>query len=361
MLPPDPEISMDAGLIDLVASAERALGRLDGATSALPGADLFVAMYVKREAALSSQIEGTQASLQDLLEYEADWIRADRPPDVEDVVNYVAAMNHGLKRLESLPLSLRLIREIHTRLLTGTRGGQQGLGDFRRVQNWIGAPGSSPATARYVPPPPDKLPALLDNFEVFLHESFPGPALVRIGITHPQFESIHPFLDGNGRVGRLLITFQLCEHGILKRPLLYLSHYFRRYRQEYYDRLQAIRDQGDWEGWLRFFLAGVASVGEEASRLAERIVQLHREDHRRVAEASGTAVASALALLDSLFGRPVLSVRGAAEATGLSFANANNLVARFCELGVLREITGRKRDRRFEYSAYLELFSEPEQ
>lgn len=360
-LPPDPPIAFDPELLRLVTEAERALGRLDGATNALPAADLFVAMYVRREAALSSQIEGTEASLEDLLAYESDWLKDDRPGDVGDVVNYISAMNYGLKRLETSRLSLQLVCDIHSRLLRGTRGGESQPGQFRQIQNWIGRPGSTPATARYVPPPPDRMTELLDNLERFFHTEHSGPLLVSIGLTHAQFESIHPFLDGNGRVGRLLITFQLCAAGVLKRPLLYLSHYFKRYRQEYYDRLQAVRDQGDWESWLKYYLEGVRSVALEATGLAHRITALQSRDHRRVAESLGGSVTSALALLDSLYSRPILSVKQAAVASRLTFANANKLVEVLVRLGLLREITGRKRDRRFEYSNYIRLFREKEE
>ena len=360
-LPPDPPIVFDSELLKLVTEAERALGRLDGATNALPAVDLFVAMYVRREAALSSQIEGTEASLEDLLAYESEWLKDNRPSDVGDVVNYVNAMNHGLNRLKTSRLSLQLVCDIHSRLLRGTRGGQSQPGQFRQVQNWIGRPGSTPATARYVPPPPDRMRALLGNLELFFHTEYSGPLLVSIGLTHAQFESIHPFLDGNGRVGRLLITFQLCATGALKRPLLYLSHYFKRHRQEYYDHLQAVRDQGDWEGWLKYYLEGIRSVALEATDLAHRITSLQSQDHRRVAESLGGSATSALALLDSLYSRPILSVKQAAVASRLTFANANKLVDSLVRLGLLREITGRKRDRRFEYADYIRLFRENEE
>jgi len=246
-LPPDPPIKMDGEMLTLLSQADRELGRLDGSTETLPNPDLFVFMYVRKEAVLSSQIEGTQASLMDVLEFEAHAVRTGRPKDVHEVVNYVAAMNYGLDRLKSLPLSLRLIREIHAALLEGVRGSKRNPGEFRRSQNWVGPNGSTLASAIYVPPPPHEMGMALDNFEKFLHDKTSMPFLIKVGIAHAQFETIHPFVDGNGRVGRLLITFLLCQKEILKHPLLYLSHYFKLHRSEYYDRLQAIRDVGNWE------------------------------------------------------------------------------------------------------------------
>ena len=359
-LPPSPSIAYDPQLLQLISEAERAVGRLDGGTNSLPAADLFVAMYVRREAALSSQIEGTQASLEDLLAFESDWLRDGSPGDVGEVVNYVAAMKFGLKRIQRTPFSLDLICDIHARLLRGTRGEQSLPGEVRQIQNWIGRPGSSPATARYVLPPPDQLSDLLSNLEDYLNSASGDPLLVRIGLAHAQFESVHPFLDGNGRIGRLLITFQLCSSGALKRPLLYLSHYFKQNRQDYYDRLQAVRDEGDWEAWLKFYLEGIRRVANEATELAHRITALQRQDHRRIAESLGGSVTSALVLLDALYARPLVSVHQAAKATNLTFASANQLIEKLVGLGVLRELTGRRRDRRFEYSAYVRLFREKE-
>lgn len=342
----------------LLSQADRALGRLDGSTEALPNPDLFVFMYVRKEAVLSSQIEGTQASLMDVLEFEADALEPGRPQDVEEVVNYVAAMNHGMERLKTLPVSLRLFREIHEQLLRDVRGSERSPGDFRRSQNWIGPPGCTLDTATFVPPPPHELQAALGNLESFLHDQSPMPVLVKVGLAHAQFETIHPFLDGNGRVGRLLITFLLCEKDVLKRPLLYLSHYFKQNRTAYYDLLQAVRDEGTWEEWLKFFLRGVFEVSQQATATARQIVNLREEHRQQLTENLRGSTANALTLLENLFWRPVISVGHASEVTGLGYPNANKLVSKFEELGLLREITGQKRNRRFAYQPYLDLFAD---
>jgi len=343
---------------NLLSKADLAVGRLDGSTETLPNPDLFVFMYVRREAVLSSQIEGTQASLIDVLEFEAQAAEPGHPEDVAEVVNYVAAMNHGLERLEKLPVSLRLIREIHAKLMQGVRGAERNPGEYRNSQNWVGPPSSTLANARYVPPPPHEMRQALDNFEKFLHQEHPMPALIKVGIAHSQFETIHPFLDGNGRVGRLLITFLLSEKEILKRPLLYLSHFFKLNRAEYYDRLQSVRDRGDWEGWLKFFLQGVAQVAEEATINARRIVKIREEHRQLILNRLGRASGKALQLLERLYFRPIVSVPAIMEMTGLSFANANSLARQLETVGLLRETTGRKRNRRFSYQPYLSLFGE---
>lgn len=348
---------MDTLLWTLLSRADRALGRLDGSAAALPNPDLFVYMYVHKEAVLSSQIEGTQASLIDVLEFEAQAIDPGAPQDIPEVVNYVAAMQYGLGRLGELPVSLRLLREIHERLMRGVRGGDRYPGEFRRTQNWIGAAGASLRGARYVPPPPGEMAEALDRFEKFLHDPAPMPDLIKVGLAHAQFETIHPFIDGNGRMGRLLIAFLLCEQRILTRPLLYLSHFFRLHQTEYYDRLQAIRDEGDWEGWLRFFLIGVAEVAEEASVVARNIVGL-REEHREIVRrAFRSRAARALQLLESLYERPILTVPYVSDLTGLTFSNANGLVKGLTEVGILEEMTGHRRNRRFMYTPYLALLT----
>jgi Fic family protein len=357
-LPPVPPISIDDEMWTLLSQADRALGRLDGATEALPNPDLFVYAYVRKEAVLSSQIEGTQASLIDVVEFESQTATSENPGDVEEVVNYVAAMNYGLSRLKELPLSLRLIREIHERLLQGIRGADRGPGEFRTTQNWIGASGSRPDTARHVPPPPHEMLQSLDNLEKFIHDETPMPLLVKVGLIHGQFETIHPFLDGNGRVGRLLITFLLCQRGVLQRPLLYLSYYLKQNRTEYYDRLQAVRDTGDWESWLKFFLRGVYAVAQEATATARKVVDLREEDRRKITEHMGTSAAKGLVLLEQLYSRPVVDVAAVSQMAARSMANANELVRKLVEIGVLKEISGRKRDRKFAYSAYLDLFAD---
>lgn len=357
-LPPVPEVLMDAEMWNLLSQADRALGRLDGATDALPNPDLFVFMYVRKEAVLSSQIEGTQASLMDVLEFESQALTPENPQDVEEVVNYIAAINHGLERLKTLPTSLRLIREIHQELMKGVRGAERNPGEFRRSQNWIGPGGCSLADASYVPPPPHEMLKCLDNLERFLHDSQPMPILIKVGLAHAQFETIHPFLDGNGRTGRLLISFLLCEQNILKRPLLYLSHYFKRYRSEYYDRLQAVRDRGDWEGWLKFFLKGVYEVAQEAATTARQIVNLKEEHRQLILSELGRKSGNAIALLESLYFRPIFTVEHVETITNLSYSNANSLIKQLIELGILQEITGQKRNRAFSYAPYLAIFGD---
>src|SRR5208283_1175431 len=272
-LPPDPPINIDSELSRLTSEADRALGRLDGVATVLPNPDLFVSMYVRQEAVLSSQIEGTQSTLEDVLQFEVDSKGREFPKDIREVVNYVGAMNYGLERLETLPLSLRLIREIHGKLLEGVRGSHRTPGEFRTSQNWIGPAGCILNEATFVPPPVPEMRDTLGSLEGFLHDtSF--PLLIQCGLVHAQFETIHPFLDGNGRVGRLLVTFLLCQKQALGRPLLYLSHYLKRHRAEYYDRLMAIRNLGDWEGWLKFFVRGIQEVTQEAAEKARRILGL---------------------------------------------------------------------------------------
>jgi Fic family protein len=357
-LPPVPPLRTEGDLQSLLSDADRALGRLDGSVQTLPNPDLFVFMYVRKEAVLSSQIEGTQSSLQDLLAAEADVLDKNAPRDVDEVVNYVRAMNHGLARLPDLPVSVRLIREIHQRLVQGVRGGRLTPGDLRRTQNWIGPPGSTLAQATFVPPPPDAVPQALGDLERFLHADDDLPLLIKIGLAHAQFETIHPFLDGNGRVGRLLITFLLTERNALRKPVLYLSHYLKRHRSAYYDHLQAVRDRGDWEGWLRFFLQGVKEVSEEAVETAGRILAM-RERHRgAITDELGRAAGNGHKVLESLFDRPIVSVQDVRSRTRTTYPAANNLVRRFVELGILVEITGNVRNRRFRYDPYVKLFTE---
>jgi len=357
-LPPQPPLQLEGELQALLSQADRALGRLDGSIQTLPNPDLFVFMYVRKEAVLSSQIEGTQSSLQDLLAAEAHILTPDRPRDVEEVVNYVNAMNHGLARLHELPVSVRLIREIHERLLQGVRGMRLTPGELRHSQNWIGPAGCTLNEASFMPPPPHEVPDALGALETFLHVESALPPLIQVGLAHAQFETIHPFLDGNGRVGRLLITFLLCQRDILGKPVLYLSHFFKRHRAEYYERLQAVRDRGDWESWLAFFLRGVASVSREATETARRILVL-REDHRaKVTEGLGRAAGNGHKLLEYLYQRPIVSVADVQALTATTYTAANNLVSRLVALDILAEATGYRRNRLFRYQAYIELFGE---
>ncbi|MDD3718938.1 MAG: Fic family protein [Actinomycetota bacterium] len=357
-LPPDPPLRIDPEMQDCLSRADHALGRLDGSVQTLPDPDLFVFMYVRKEAVLSSQIEGTQSSLDDLLKVEAKVFDPNRPNDVEEVLNYVNAMNYGLHRLADLPVSARLIREIHERLLKGVRGAERQPGELRKTQNWIGPKGATLLNAAFIPPPPDEVPDALAKFEKFIHDEDPMPALIKIGLAHAQFETIHPFLDGNGRVGRLLVTFLLCEREILQKPVLYLSHYFRRRRSQYYDLLQAIRDDGDWESWILFFLEGVTDVAKEATETARQIVAL-RESHRRlITENFGRVAANGLKVLESLYSLPIVTVGKVAAITGVSFTAANQLVNKFVENELLTEFTGQARNRRFRYSQYIGLFAD---
>lgn len=360
-LPPDPPVNLGDPLRAQLSKADHALGRLDGAVLTLPNPDLFVFMYVRKEAVLSSQIEGTQSSLQNLLAAEAKLFDPDAPADVGEVANYVRAMNYGLERLGELPVSVRLIREIHGELMRGVRGGRLTPGELRTSQNWIGPAGCTLATASFVPPPPHELPQALADLERFLHGNTGLPPLLQVGLAHVQFETIHPFLDGNGRIGRLLITFLLTEKGILSKPVLYLSYYFKRHRIEYYERLQAVREQGDWEGWLAFFLDGVCEVSREATATAAAILMM-REDYRaRITEHLGRAAANGQRVMDHLFDQPIVTVATVREILGITSAGANQIVARLTDVGLLREITGYARNRRFRFDPYLKLFEEPQE
>lgn len=355
-LPPDPPVRLDGALAEVLSRADQAIGRLDGVTQIVPSPDLFIAMYVRREAVDSSRIEGAQSSLQDILAFELDPATRDLPQDVEEVVNYVRAMNYGLDRLATLPLSLRLIREIHGELLQGVRGATKSPGEFRATQNWIGAGNVPISRATFVPPPVHEMGQALDNLEAFLHHNHGLPTLVHCALAHVQFETIHPFLDGNGRVGRLLIAFQLVQREVLHRPLLYLSTYLKHYRAEYYARLMAVRQEGDWEGWLQFFLSGVAETAEEATNTARAIVSL-REDHQQLVYASGLGTNGAL-LLDFLCRRPLVNSALIADQLGINFTTANRLIGHFERTGLLDEITGRKRNRVFGYTPYWRLFQD---
>jgi Fic family protein len=357
-LPPTPPVKVEGELQRLLSEADRALGRLDGSVHTLPNPDLFVYMYVRKEAVLSSQIEGTQSSLQDLLSAEAGAATGDTPPDVDEVVNYVRAMNRGLARLKDLPVSIRLIREIHAELLQGVRGSHLTPGELRRSQNWIGPGGASLSNATFVPPPPEELLRVLGDLELFLHQDDDVPLLIKIGLAHAQFETIHPFLDGNGRLGRLLITFLLCERKVLDKPVLYLSHHFKAHRQDYYDRLQAVRDRGDWEGWLDFFFRGIIEVSAQAADTARRILALREEHRSQIADRLGRAAGNGHRVLQHLYARPIVSASQVRELLGTTFAGANQIVHRLVDIGVLVEITGQARNRKFRYEPYVKLFED---
>jgi len=353
-LPPHPPLVLDDELLDLLSRADLALGRLDGITSILPNPELFVAMYVRHEAVLSSKIEGTQSSLDDVLEYELGG-RQSKPSDVKEVVNYVRALDHGIRRLKDLPLSLRLIRELHRELLMGVRGSQRTPGEFRREQNWIGTPGLSIREADFIPPPVPEMHQALDNFEKFLHAEDQYPILIRCALAHAQFETIHPFPDGNGRVGRLLIALMLYEAGVLKRPLLYLSHYLKARRDEYYSLLNRIRETGDWERWVACFLEGVRQVSSEATETARKILDLRETSQRRIERELKLRVGAAQ-LVDFLFHNPVITVPMLRERLDCSYGTANKLIAGLERLGLVQEMTGWQRNRRYRFEPYLALF-----
>ncbi len=351
-LPPVPPLDIDNEILTLLSKADRCLGRLDGITEILPNPDLFVAMYVKKEALLSSQIEGTQASFIDILDVESH--DAEKVKHLEEVVNYVQAMNYGLERLKERPLSLRLFREIHQLLLSGVRGSERSPGEFRKTQNWIGPAGCTLSTAAFVPPPPHDMIKAMGDLELFFHNDDDMPPLLKIGLIHAQFETIHPFLDGNGRMGRLLITFWLCQQQILSKPLLYLSYYFKINKIEYYDRLMAVRLKGDWEGWTKFFLKGLAEVSMEATETAKKILKL-KEDHSKLVNDNLRNPANAIKLLESLFETPIVTINSVANILDVTYPTANTLVNEFYKLGILSFDTKTQRNRRYIYSHYVGL------
>ena len=356
-LPPEPPLHLDPELHDLDERANRALGRLDGMARLLPDRALFLYIYVRKEAVLSSQIEGTQSSLSDLLLYESGAVPGVPLEDVTEVSHNVAALEHGLARLrEGFPLSVRLLREIHRVLLASDRGSQRMPGELRTSQNWIG--GTRPANAVFVPPPPQEVPDCLADLERFLHDQ-PArtPTLIKAALAHVQFETIHPFLDGNGRLGRLLITFLLCAEGALSEPMLYLSLYFKQHRQLYYELLQRVRLEGDWEAWLRFFLEGVAEAAEQASSTADRVLEQFERDQAKI-ETLGRPAGSALRIHQLLRRRPLLRISSAAAELRLTSPTVAAALEHLVAFGIVREITGRQRDRLFAYHPYLAILNE---
>ena len=354
-LPPDPPLRWDAGLLGLLSDATAAVGRLDGMAGSLPNPDLFVASYVRREAVLSSQIEGTQSSLDDVLAHEVAARTHQLPADIAETVNYVRAMDVGLRLLDELPLSGRLIRRVHGELMAGVRGQERSPGDFRRTQNWVGPAGCTLETAAFVPPTPQDLPAAVRDFEVFLNDSA-EPPLVLAGLAHAQFETIHPFLDGNGRVGRLLITLLLVERRVLARPLLYLSLFLKENRSEYYERLDAIRTQGDWEGWLRFFLTGVAVTANDAVRVARELSTL-TEEHHRIATSQNFGKYG-WPLLDLLAQQPIVTIKFASARLRSTPTTVGRLLDQMVSLGIVAELTERKRYRVYRYSPFLNVLND---
>lgn len=356
-LPPIPEVRLTGAAQSLLSAADIALGRLDGSIEILPDADLFMYMFIRKEAVLSSQIEGTQSSLNDLLAAEAKLFRLHERDEVWEVINHVSALNYGLRRLKELPLSVRLISEIHRELIQGTRGSQYRPGELRSTQNWIGPAGCTLSEAVFVPPPPHDMRVALGELESYWHSDDDLPILVKIALVHAQFETIHPFLDGNGRIGRLLITFLLIISSTLREPALFLSAYLSQHRSEYYDRLQAIRDHGAWEEWIVFFLQGVLEVSQQASAAAAKIVALREEHRQLITNSFGRSAANGLRVLESLYRVPVTSVNSVGRISGLSFRSANSIVNRFADEGLLVETTGQKRNRLFQYLPYTNIFT----
>jgi cell filamentation protein, protein adenylyltransferase len=355
-LPPDPLVDL-SGLYPQLDHANQALGRLDALTTLLPDTRLFLYLYVRKEALLSSQIEGTKSSFSDLLLFENEAVPGVPIDDVEEVSNYVAAMQHGLRRIKGgFPLSLRLIREIHAILLRGGRGANKTPGEFRRSQNWIG--GSRPGNAAFVPPPPERMLECLDRIEHFLHDEKPKlPVLVEAGLIHTQFETIHPFLDGNGRLGRLLITLLLCAKGVLREPLLYLSLYFKAHRQRYYDLLRRVRTEGVWEEWIEFFLEGTETTAHQAADTAVRILHLFEADRKKI-RAMGRKAASSLAVHEYLQAHPMTKIGPAAKDLKLSIPTVTSALGTLTKLKIAKESTGKRRDRLFAYPRYLHILSE---
>lgn len=356
-LPPEPPLDLGGPIAGALELAHLAIGRLDAVSALLPDPHLFLYTYVRKEALLSSQIEGTQSSLSQLLLFELDQAPGVPLDDVVEVSNYVAALEHGVQRLRSgFPLSNRLLREIHGKLLQHGRGSDKEPGEFRRSQNWIG--GERPGRAHYVPPPPTLVPECMGALETFLHDTRDGlPVLVKAALAHVQFESIHPFLDGNGRVGRLLITLLLCHHRVLGEPLLYLSLFLKQNRADYYRLLDLVRSEGDWEAWVLFFLDGVHKTADSAVATARRLVQLFEADQHKVRE-HGDRTGSMRAVHEALRARPLLGITQAVAATGSTFPTATSAMNKLVALGIAREVTGRRRNRVFAYERYLAVLNE---
>jgi Fic family protein len=352
-LPPDPPLDL-ARFMRLYERAMAAVGRLDGVVTILPSTPLFLYMYVRKEALLSSQIEGTQSSLSDLLLFENDEATAVPLDDVTEVSNYVAAVEHGVSRIRGgFPLSLRLIREMHAILLRSGRGAAKQPGEFRRSQNWIG--GTRPGNALFVPPPPNLLDDCLGALERFFHSEDQGlPPLIRAGLAHVQFETIHPFLDGNGRLGRLLITLILCEAGVLREPILYLSLFLKSHRDDYYRLLQEVRQAGTWETWMEFFLTGVAETAEQAVATARELIAMFDADRQKIAGV-GRAAPSALRVHELMQAHPIVTIQTVSSRLGVSFATAGGALEKLAGVGVVRETTGRRRGRIYAYTDYLAL------
>ena len=342
-------IKYDEKLRNILSEADRALSRLDGVVTVLPNSDLFIAMYVKKEALLSSQIEGTQASLEGVLRFEADLNPEEDINEVKEVINYIKALNYGIARLSDLPISNRLIKEIHRILIEGTRGTSKTPGEFRTIQNWIGLP-----RAIFVPPSPEKVPELMSELEKFIHQKDETPPLVKIALIHAQFETIHPFLDGNGRVGRLLITFYLYCEKILSHPVLYLSVYLKKNKSRYYDLLMQIREQDIWEEWLKFFLEGIKEVSEEALVLAKEIITLKEKLLKRLFINKISSI-FAVEFLNLLFAKPIITSTDIVKNLNTSKETANQLIRKFENINIIKEISGKKRYKKYILFDYINI------
>jgi cell filamentation protein, protein adenylyltransferase len=355
-LPPDPALDLSTHLVGLVATASNELGRLDGAAEILPDPDFFVYSYVRKEAVLSSQIEGTRSSLVDLLEFEAGAERRSYPRDVLEVANYVRSLNVARERvMRGERISLELIQDSHKLLMKGVRGQHEEPGKLKSRQNWIGPEGSSPATADFVPPPPEETPVAMQQLVDYMQADTTEPPMLRAGLAHSQFETIHPFLDGNGRMGRLLVTLLLIQSGVLRRPVLYLSYFFLKNRAEYNRRLQRVRDDGDWEGWIEFFLRGVQETSIQAGSTARAVLALKADHENQIGQKLGYRAGRGNKLLAQLFHQPVISVNEVAKIIQTTYPPANELVSKFVQMGFLVEVTGQKRNRFFRYHPYIEL------
>lgn len=353
-LPIKPPIKFDDELLNLLSEADRALARLDGIVTVLPNPDLFIAMYVKKEAILSSQIEGTQASLEGVLEFEANLVPKENIYDIKEVINYVKALDYGIERLKTLPMSLRLIKEVHKILMENTRGATKNPGEFRTTQNWIGPAGAGLSEAIFVPPPPNMVINLMGDLENFIHQKDNIPPLIKISLIHYQFETIHPFLDGNGRIGRLLITFYLYWKNLLSNPLLYLSFYLKKNREVYYDLLMKIRMEGLWGEWIKFFLKGVYETSQESANTAGEIIKLKDKIIYKLYENSVSSI-YAVKLLEILFDKPLVEVKDVVSKLKIHKDTANELIKSFEKIGILHEITGKQRYRKYIFKDYVDI------
>jgi len=353
-LPPIPPIKYNGKLRNLLSEADRALAKLEGITTVLPNAELFIAMYIKKEALLSSQIEGTQASLEGILRFEANLEPTEDINEIKEVINYIKALDYGINRLQDIPMSSRLIKEIHKILIQGTRGTHKTPGEFRKTQNWLGPQGATLSEATFIPPPPNILMELISNLEKFMHKKDEIPSLIKISLIHSQFETIHPFLDGNGRMGRLLITFYLYWEGILSRPLLYLSFYLKKNRIKYYDLLMKIRLEGNWEEWSSFFLKGIKEVSEEAANSAREIIILKNTILKSLFNNKISSI-YAVEFLNLLFGKPIVTSKELIKDLKVSKETANQIIKKFEKLNILKEISGKKRYKKYIFSDYINI------